>query len=366
MDILGHRALTSQLAEDLGWLEEHSRRRGLSDAVLQAAAPEQAIQASELRLAAALVRNVLGPYLNEQAPTPLHIAVVGGAGTGKSTVANLLSGAPAAEANPQAGFTRHPIVYTSSGGALNWSGHLGFLGPLQRAPHESPASLDADVYQVRRVPSDPTSFDLLKDFVVWDCPDMTTWAAAGITPTGPGGVRAPGYVTRLLEVAALADVLIYVASDERYNDEVPTQFLRLLLQTGKPVVVCLTKMREEVAEPLIQHFRQEVGKSLPAGVVACLPIPFLTTEQLADPARQAVKYRIPLLNQVAVLGGNPAGARRRTVINALRYLTSAQERLMSVARRDVDALQHWRVVVQNGQIEFDNRYRREYLTSEKY
>jgi len=177
MDILGHRALTSQLAEDLGWLEEHSRRRGLSDAVLQAAAPDQAIQASELRLAAALVRNVLGPYLNEQASTPLHIAVVGGAGTGKSTVANLLSGAPAAEANPQAGFTRHPIVYTSSGGALNWSGHLGFLGPLQRAPRESPASLDADVYQVRRVPSDPTSFDLLKDFVVWDCPDMTTWAA---------------------------------------------------------------------------------------------------------------------------------------------------------------------------------------------
>ena len=199
MDTLGHRALTSQLAEDLGWLEEHSRRRGLNDAVLQVSAPEHAIQASELRLAAALVRNVLGPYLNEQAPTPLHIAVVGGAGTGKSTVANLLSGAPAAEANPQAGFTRHPIVYTSSNGALNWSGHLGFLGPLQRAPRESPASLDADVYQVRRVPSDPTSFDLLKDFVVWDCPDMTTWAAQGLT--GPAGtIQAPGYLTRLLEI----------------------------------------------------------------------------------------------------------------------------------------------------------------------
>jgi hypothetical protein len=365
MDNLGHRALTSQLAEDLGWLEEHSRRRGLNDAVLQVSAPEHAIQASELRLAAALVRNVLGPYLNDQTPTPLHIAVVGGAGTGKSTVANLLSGAPAAEANPQAGFTRHPIVYTNTGGALNWSGHLGFLGPLQRAPHESPASLDADVYQVRRVPSDPTSFDLLKDFVVWDCPDMTTWAAQGLT--GPAGtVQAPGYLTRLLEVAGLADVVVYVASDERYNDEVPTQFLRVLLQANKQVICVLTKMREDEAPALIQHFKGEVVKELPPGVVGTYFIPHLTPDQLSDPARQANRYRIPLLNQLAVGGHSPASARKRTVIGALRFLFNAQERLLAVARHDVEALATWRTMVQNGQVEFDQRYRREYLTTEKY
>ena len=67
-------------------------------------------------------------------------------------------------------------------------------------------------------------------------------------------------------MAGLADVLVYVASDERYNDEVPTQFLRLLLQTSKPVIVVLTKMREADAEPLVQHFRQEVVKTMPARV----------------------------------------------------------------------------------------------------
>src|SRR3712207_7159596 len=56
---------TSQLAEDLSWLEEHSRRRGFSDAVLQPSATEQAIQSSELRLAAALVRNCIGPRSEE-------------------------------------------------------------------------------------------------------------------------------------------------------------------------------------------------------------------------------------------------------------------------------------------------------------
>ena len=58
---------------------------------------------------------------------------------------------------------------------------------------------------------------------------MTTWAAGG-------------YVPRLIEVAGLADVIVYVASDERYNDEVPTQFLQLLVRAGKALVVVLTKM----------------------------------------------------------------------------------------------------------------------------
>src|SRR5262249_8477389 len=199
MDHRAVRTLTSQLADDLGWLEEHCRRQ-----------PEQAANAGQLRLAAALVRNCIGPFLEQQPATPLHIAVVGGAGAGKSTVANLLTGAPAAEANPQAGFTRHPIAYTSANGTLAWSGHLGFLGPLQPLSEPRPAHLAADVYQGRRVTADSPSLGLLQNFIVWDCPDMTTWAAVG-------------YVPRLLEIAALADVVVYVASDERYNDEVPTQ-----------------------------------------------------------------------------------------------------------------------------------------------
>ena len=34
---------------------------------------------------------------------------------------------PAAEANPQAGFTRHPVAYTHAGGAADWPAYLGFL-----------------------------------------------------------------------------------------------------------------------------------------------------------------------------------------------------------------------------------------------
>src|SRR5580704_16278360 len=173
MEATDHRSVVSQLAEDLSWLEDHSRRQ-----------PELARQAVQLRLAAGLVRNVIGPFLNGQPPVPLHIAVVGGAGAGKSTIVNFLTGSAVAEANPQAGYTRHPTAYVANLSPSAWPAHAGFLGPLQRLSQPSPANLDEDVYQVQRVPGAPASsqsngagFGLLGDCVVWDCPDMTTWAA---------------------------------------------------------------------------------------------------------------------------------------------------------------------------------------------
>jgi hypothetical protein len=277
---------------------------------------------------------------------------VGGAGAGKSTVVNLLSGAVVAETNPQAGFTRHPIAYTGVNGTP-WPAHLGFLGSLQRLSEASPACLDEDVYQVRDIDPDPFGSNLLKDFIIWDCPDMTTWAAAN-------------YVLRLLEVAGLADVLVYVASDERYNDEVPTQVLHLLLQAGKPVIVCLMKMKESDAPALVAHFQREVLDRLSRRPLTCLAIPHLLPEQLADPVRHTAGYRIPLLNQIAVVGDPPAVARQRVVRGAANFLISAQERFLAAARHDLAALQNWRELVQVGQVEFENRYRREYLTSEKF
>lgn len=342
MELAGTRTLLSQLGEDLAWLEAHCRSQS-----------DRAAAAGELRLAAALVRNCIGPHLDGQLPPPLHVAVVGGAGAGKSTVVNLLCGTPTAEANPQAGFTRHPIAYTSANGPLRWPDHVGFLGPLEPLREVMPANVDRDVYQVRRLHTDPATPTPLGEFVVWDCPDMTTWAASN-------------YVPRVLEIAGLADVVIYVASDERYNDEALTQFLQMLLQTGKPVVVCLVKMKEADAPAMVAHFQREVLSRLSHEALACLAIPFLTPTQMADPVRLAARFRIPLLNQVAVLGAPALAARQRVLRGAVRYLVANTDRLLAAARHDVEALERWRQIVHDGQVEFDSRYRREYLTTEQF
>jgi hypothetical protein len=337
------RALSSQLADDLGWLEGHCLRQA-----------DLAPQAGQLRLAAALVRNVIGPFLDGQPANPLHVAVVGGAGAGKSTVVNFLVGTPVAEANPQAGYTRHPVAYVSGNAAIGWSGQYGFLGPLRRLAQPTESSLDEDVYQVRRVGADGAGYSLLKDFVVWDCPDMTTWAASG-------------YVSRLIEVAALADVIVYVASDERYNDEVPTEFLRLLVQAGKPVVVVLTKMREADAPAIVEHFRRDVLSRIGGERLACLAVPFLPAEALRDPlAPPARKYRTELINQVMAFGLPAAGCRKRTVKTANDFFAAAGDHLLSVARRDLEALESWAAAVNAGRGEFDARYRREYLATERF
>ncbi len=342
MDQSAVRVLTTQLAEDLAWLESHAGQ-----------VPGQTPHEGLLRMAAGLVRNVLAPFVEGQPALPLHVAVVGGAGAGKSTVANLLIGSMQAESNPQAGYTRHPIAFASSEGPLPWPASLGFLGPMLKLAGAEPARLDRDVYQVRRVAVPPDTLSVLGQYVVWDCPDMTTWAASN-------------YVQRMLEVSALADVVVYVASDERYNDEVPTEYFRMFLEAGKAVIVVLVKMRETDVKAFLDHFNKEVVARMPGKPVVCLAIPQLTQEQLVDPIRRAPTYRIPILNQLSVLAQPPRGCRSRTVRSALYFLTANQERLLAVAKNDLDALDLWKRTVQQGQTEFEERYRREFLTSEKF
>src|SRR5262245_59606277 len=136
MESTDHRSSVGQLDDDLRWLEEYCRRE-----------PDLAAQAGTLHLASALTRNVIGPFLEGQPTRPLHVAVVGGAGAGKSTVVNYLTGAVVAEANPQAGFTRHPTAFLPNGPAVSWPSFIGFMGTLQRLSGEKPASADEDVYQ---------------------------------------------------------------------------------------------------------------------------------------------------------------------------------------------------------------------------
>ena len=51
--------------------------------------------------------------------------------------------------------------------------------------------------------------------------------------------------------------------------------------------------------------------------------------------------------------------------SALAFLRSRQDLLLGVAKQDLVALQTWQHIVREGQREFDNRYRREFLSAER-
>ena len=285
---------------------------------------------------------------------------MGGAGAGKSTVVNFLAGAIVAEANPQAGYTRHPTAFLPAGAAAPWPSFIGFMGTLHRLSGEKPANADEDVYQVRRIPSSDDGENPLADFVIWDCPDMTTWASAG-------------YVNRLMEVAALADVVVYVASDERYNDEVPTQFLHLLIKAGKSVVVVLTKVQEANAPALADHFRREilgdcpVAQRLATPAVPVISFPQMPPAERADPTGAGAKHRVQLLNQILVQCDVPTSVLALgTVANAAKYLPARGAGLLEVARRDLAEYDAWKTAVATGKFDFEERYRKEFLSGEQF
>jgi hypothetical protein len=125
------------------------------------------------------------------------------------------------------------------------------------------------------------------------------------------------------------------------------------------------KMQEANAAAMVAHFQQQVLNKLSPKVVSCQFVPFLTEEERSDPVHKAPRYRIPLLNQVAVLGDKAEAARKRSVRGAARFLKAGCDHLIAAARQDVAALDQWQKLVHAGQVEFDNRYRREFLASEK-
>jgi hypothetical protein len=153
---------------------------------------------------------------------------------------------------------------------------------------------------------------------------------------------------------------------------VPTQFLHLLVRAGKAVVVCLTKAHEADAPALTEHFRREVLGRLPTVAGESIPpVPVVTIPQLPpdvrrDPTGTGAKYRVQLLNQILALCPTPEAARDRTVRNAVRYLETAADGLLEVARRDLQELDVWRTLVNAGRAEFEERYRREFLAGESF
>lgn len=337
--------IARQLAADLSWLEGYSgERKELQGAVVP------------LRLSAALLRNQVAPYLEQRPTQPLYVAVVGGAGTGKSTVVNFLIGRSAAETNPQAGFTRHAVAYVAVGSPYVDQLHDGILGPLKPIPGPCPSDRDEDVFQVRQVAlATDTDGEPLRQAVIWDCPDMTTW-------------KANRYQTRLVETIGLADLILYVASDERYNDAWPTQYLQYILQTGKPVIACLTKMQPSQVEPMLKHFREQVIARIPecAGVSATVALRSLSAAEQSDPAGVGAPIRTSLLEPINWWLKQPHKTRHDSVLRAARFLEQFQETLLAPARHDLTAVTTWESWVQTGRQTFIHRYQNEYLSGESF
>jgi hypothetical protein len=167
---------------------------------------------------------------------PVHLAVFGGTNGGKSTVVNLLLGRSAAGMNPLARYSQHPEAYRPSalgdgwvsgdGAASRFRGYSRHLG--EHPPRQGDSELAAGRYRPAFAVHDPAlekapAFlpPMTTAAVVWDSPDFSTQ-------------EAQAYLSAVLDVVALADVVVAVMTPESYADARGLSLLELVADALAP------------------------------------------------------------------------------------------------------------------------------------
>ena len=199
-----------------------------------------------LELTEAALRDIAA--LDGPAPRPLQVAVVGPTQVGKSTVVNLLLGQSVAEVSPLAGFTIHPQGFALPSREANPDWIKPFFPGWERLENTAPSRDRLDCYALHHLTGD--AHGLPSGTVVWDTPDFDSF-------------KAHTYQRGVLEVAALADVIVLVVSKEKYADLSVWKTLQLLEPLQRALLVCLNKTGENTRDVLVQALRTRLAELTP-------------------------------------------------------------------------------------------------------
>ncbi len=310
--------------------------------------PTDKLTLAECWFADALARHRFRPLRHNILAERCQVMIFGGAGAGKSTISNMLIGTTKAESNPQAGYTRHPTIYFVGPNAPIESQLPPRIGTLVKLDGDQPANIDRDVYTWHRFETSPNDF--LRRHAVWDGPDLTSR-------------HAEHYEMRSIEIAALADLCVYVASDERYNDELPTNFLQAMLEAGKKVIVVLTKVNADEADELKSLFESQVMSKLKHAehIVGICVVPFPGPGKIAKLATEELPYAGQVRDTVTQASKDLVELRRQSVQSAGQYLRRLQPRLLEPLQKDVGEFRQWMELVRQAANQAVQRYQAEFL-----
>ncbi len=187
----------------------------------------------QLQIAESYIRK--GQLIHDNRPIPLQIAVVGPTQVGKSSVTNALLQQPLAGVSPLAGYTTHSFGFCN-GYHQNDCIHLqNYFARFQQIPLSEQTPERYDCYVL--TDNDPAS-ELLPNAVLWDTPDFDS-------------IDSEDYREGLIRTIALADVLIWVLSKEKYADQSVWNMMAMLEPLHQTTLICLNKLPEG-AEAIIR------------------------------------------------------------------------------------------------------------------
>jgi len=155
----------------------------------------------------------------------LWLVFLGGTGTGKSTLFNALCGLELSRTGVERPKTRGPVAYAHAGAGTDRGFPFSDLAPARRsagaagATPESGGSDELVVLEHHR--------DEMSHLVLVDTPDLDSLEEENRR------------VARILVL--LADAVVFVTSQEKYADEVPSDVLREIIEEKRPVYFLLNK-----------------------------------------------------------------------------------------------------------------------------
>jgi hypothetical protein len=293
----------------------------------------------------------------------VHVALFGGTNSGKSTVLNLLVGRAAAGMHATARFSQYPEAYFPGALGDQW---------LTSAPSRF---LDYHCYRDRHPPRQPDD-DLARHgyrpaFAVLDLdrletPALAQPAAAAVFWDAPdfSTEEAQTYLGAVLDVVALADIVIMTVTDESYADDRGTALLHMVNDSGVTLHVVANKLADnpellqDIKDKLASHWHGMTSRlPLVRGQTVEERLGHLTATPEAETLRQAIARE----------AAHGPRLKRRTLAGVIDFI---QRRLGEALRplvAEVEMADAWeRVIERVTRQELLERYRGEYLDGERY
>jgi len=275
---------------------------------------------------------------------PPQVAVMGPTQVGKSTIVNLLLGQRTAEVSPLAGFTIHPQGFALPPQAEDLAWIASFFPGWERLEASALSRDNLDCYTLRCLPGDTVGMP--PGTVVWDTPDFDSF-------------RAHSYQRGVLEVAALADVIVLVVSKEKYADLSVWRTLQLLEPLQRSLVVCLNKTGEDARDVLVAALRTRLTKLTPrAAAIEVIVMPYcpgIDDLVTTTPPREAAELRAALQRALT------SDDRSRRAAGVHRLVKQHWTTWMEPVRAELEAAGAWEQSIDAAIEQALTAYREEFL-----
>lgn len=214
----------------------------------------------------------------------LQLVVAGPTQAGKSSVVNWLLGTEAAGVNALAGYTRHAQGFGTTPVTAATDRCLAqFFSGWEKTARSALSAQHLDAYSLESLHGNSPL--AAQSLIVWDSPDFDS-------------VSSRSYRNVVLKLLALADLVLFVVSKEKYADQTVWNTLKLIQPLQLPLLLCINKVPPESGDELIASLRQRLEREqITASII---DLPYVqgaeSTQQLSTRLLESV---YPVLDQVS-------------------------------------------------------------------